>query len=230
MVKAPRNAPVRVSLRRQLKAFLRKELRQEYRQQYAINGILLYVVSTVFIVYRLLPVVDNETWVALFWVIITFASVNAAARSFIGQDENERRFLYTLMSPVTILMARMAYNVVLLLLLSFLSWMVLGALLGNPVIGTLQWSSALLLGALSFASSFTMVSAIASQARNAATLMAVLGFPVIIPQLLLLLSYSRKALAGLPWSELYRDGSGLIAVNVIVISVSLILFPILWRA
>lgn len=230
MTNKPRNAPRLVPLSRQLYAFFGKELQQEYRQQYALNGILLYVISTVFIIYRLLPTVDNETWVALYWIIIVFASANAAARSFIGQDPAEQRYLFTLISPVAVMLSRMAYNVLLLLLLSALTWMVLGGLLGNPVIGVGQWMGGMLLGALSLGASFTMISAIAAQARNAATLMAVLGFPVILPQLLLLLSYSRKALAGLPWSELYRDGGGLLALNAIVIAVSLLLFPILWRA
>jgi heme exporter protein B len=230
LAKVPRNAPPISGLPRQIVALLRKEARQDYRRQYAVNGILLYVATTVFIVYRLLPTVDNETWVALFWVVISFASANAAAKSFINQNPAERRYLYTVVSPAAVLIARMLYNVLLLTVLGLVTWLAFSLLLRNPVLGYGQWVSALLLGGLSYGSSFTMVSAIAAQARNAATMMAVLGFPVILPQLLLLLRYSQKALAALPWSELARDGIGLLAINVIVISVALLLFPMLWRA
>jgi heme exporter protein B len=77
---------------------------------------------------------------------------------------------------------------------------------------------------------FSLMSAIAAKAQQNAALMAILGFPVIIPQLLLLIRLSRTAFA-----EVFREGAVLqlagltLIFNVLVIALSLILYPYLWR-
>ncbi|MGD1957221.1 MAG: ABC transporter permease, partial [Fulvivirga sp.] len=58
---------------KQILTFIQKEIRLEWRNRYAINGILLYLVSTVFICYLSFNVRSNVlnpvTWNVLFWVI-----------------------------------------------------------------------------------------------------------------------------------------------------------------
>jgi heme exporter protein B len=74
------------------------------------------------------------------------------------------------------------------------------------------------------------MSAIAAKAQQNAALMAILGFPVIIPQLLLLIRLSKVAFA-----EVFREGAVLqlagltLAFNILVVALSLILYPYLWR-
>jgi heme exporter protein B len=59
--------------------------------------------------------------------------------------------------------------------------------------------------------------------------MAVLSFPVIIPLLVVLLKFSKNALDGLDRSVSLNEIWVLLAINGIVVSVSLLLFPYLWR-
>jgi heme exporter protein B len=74
-----------------------------------------------------------------------------------------------------------------------------------------------------------MISAIASKAGNSGALIAILGFPVIIPLLIVLIKLSKNAMDGLDQSVSYNEIGVLAAINVIVITASLILFPYLWR-
>jgi heme exporter protein B len=74
-----------------------------------------------------------------------------------------------------------------------------------------------------------MISAIAAKAGNNATLMAILSFPVILPLLILIIKLSKNAMDGLDRSVSYDEIAVLCAINAIVIAVSLILFPYLWR-
>jgi heme exporter protein B len=75
-----------------------------------------------------------------------------------------------------------------------------------------------------------LMSAIAAKAQQNAALIAILGFPVILPILLLLMRLSKAAFA-----EIFREGAilqltalvGLMDVLVIVLAV--ILFPFLWK-
>jgi heme exporter protein B len=74
-----------------------------------------------------------------------------------------------------------------------------------------------------------MISAIASKAGNNGTLMAILSFPVIIPLLMLVIKLSKNAMDGLDRSVSLKEIGVLFAINAIVIVISLLLFPYLWR-
>ena len=60
--------------------------------------------------------------------------------------------------------------------------------------------------------------------------MAILGFPLIVPQLLLLIRLSKAA-----FGEVFRDGALLqmslmiIFLDLLVVTLSVILFPFLWK-
>jgi len=59
--------------------------------------------------------------------------------------------------------------------------------------------------------------------------MAVLGFPLIIPILLLCVKVSDSAMLGMSITGSGDELLSLLAINLISISMTLILFPYLWR-
>jgi len=103
-------------------------------------------------------------------------------------------------------------------------------ILGNPVQDQGLFLLNLVLGAMGFSASMTMVSGIASKAGNNATLMAILSFPVIIPIFLMAIRISKNALDGLDWSVSVDKLIALAAINAIVAAAGYILFPYLWRS
>jgi len=74
------------------------------------------------------------------------------------------------------------------------------------------------------------MSAIAAKAQQNSALIAILGFPVILPQLLLLMRLSKSA-----FSEVFKNGAVLqlcgliIGLDFLVIIMAIILFPYLWK-
>src|SRR3546814_10055439 len=66
-----------------------------------------------------------------------------------------------------------------------------------PVADMPMYLLSVLLGCVSFATSLTMVSGIASKAGNNFSLMAILSFPVVIPVQILLIKLSKNAMDGL---------------------------------
>ncbi|MEK7253890.1 MAG: heme exporter protein CcmB [Bacteroidota bacterium] len=208
---------------------LRKEFTLEWRQKYAISGILLYVLSTVFIIYISFQQVSPQVWNVLFWVIMLFASVNAVVKSFVQESGHRQLYYYQLANPLAILLSKMIYNALLLLALSFLTFGAMGFVAGNPIQEAGQFSLALLLGSLGFSITFTFVSAIASKADNASTLMAILSFPLIIPVLLVLVNLSAHAIGLLQGTTLMRDVMLLGAIDLLLVALAMVLFPYLWR-
>lgn len=91
-----------------------------------------------------------------------------------------------------------------------------------------QFIGLVLLGGWSLSLVFTFLAAIAAKAQQNAAIMAVLGFPIIIPQLLLLMRLSNAAFAPLliiPISTVLL----LVALDGMVILLAVILFPYLWK-
>lgn len=218
-----------MNLFQQLRVLLHKEIVLEWRSKYALNGILLYVVSTIFVCYLSFKQTDPLTWNALFWIIMLFASINAISKSFVQESRGRQLYYYTIASPQAIIISKIVYNVLLMLILGTLAIIVYSIVFKNPLGDPAYYYLAVVLGSISFSTVFTMISAIASRAGNNGTLMAILSFPVIIPLLILLIKFSKNAMDGLERSVSLDEIGVLAAINVIVITVSLLLFPFLWR-
>ena len=134
------------------------------------------------------------------------------------------------MRPEALIVAKMLYNAVLLLGLALLAFAAFVVVLGNPVADTPLFLTALGLGATGFAAYLTLMSGIAAKAAHSATLLAVLAFPVLRPQVLLLLRISKNALDGLDRAVSSGPLTSVVAVNVIVATLAVVLFPYLWKS
>ena len=208
----------------------RKDVLLELRQQYALYGVILYVVSTVFVLYLAVNQTEAETWNALFWIMQLFVCINAVAKSFLQESKGRMLYYYAITSPAEFVLAKILYNLLLMAIMNAVTLLLFIAFMGDPTYNILQFIGISFLGALGLSLIFTMLAAIASKAMQQASLMAILGFPVIIPQLLLLLRLSRIAFA-----ETFKTGVSLqvvlllLALDVSVIILSVILFPFLWK-
>lgn len=214
---------------RQVKYLVKKEVLLEWRSKYALNGVLLYVVSTVFVCFLSFVSTKPVTWNALFWIIMLFASINAVSKGFLQESRGRHLYIYTIASPLALILSKTIYNVLLMTLLTLIAlgfyMMVFSYVpedLGLYLVATL-------LGSLSFSTIFTMVSAIAAKAGNGGMLMAILSFPVIIPVIILLIKLTKNAIDGLDRSVSLDEIGLLLVVNVLVTAVTLLLFPYLWR-
>lgn len=218
-----------MSLFGQVKFLIQKEIILEWRSKYAFNGILLYVVSTIFVCFLSFKQINPITWNALFWIIMLFASVNAIAKSFIQENKGRQLYYYSIASAKAVILSKIIYNIFLMLLLSIIALVFYTLVFRNPIGDLLFYLLAVLIGSISFATVFTMISGIASKASNSGALMAVLSFPVIIPLLMVLIKFSKNAMDGLDRSVSLNEICVLAAINLIVVTVSLLLFPYLWK-
>lgn len=213
----------------QVKFLVQKEIILEWRSKYAFNGILLYVVSTIFVCFLSFKQINPITWNALFWIIMLFASVNAIAKSFLQESKGRQLYYYSIVSAKAVILSKIIYNILLMLLLSLIAIGFYTIVFNNPVGDPLFYLLAVLIGSISFASVFTMISGISSKANNSGALMAILSFPVIIPLLMVLIKFSKNAMDGLDRSVSLNEIGVLAAINLIVITISLLLFPYLWK-
>ena len=81
---------------RRIFGLLSKDILLELRQQHTFYGILLYIASTIFVLFLSIDKPDATVWNGLFWVIQLFICVNAVAKSFL--QESRGRLLYSIRS------------------------------------------------------------------------------------------------------------------------------------
>lgn len=219
---------------KEIKTLIFQEVTIEWRLRYAINGILLYLISVIFISYlsfrSQMNALNPIIWNTLFWIIILFTAVNAVTKSFIQLNKGRLIYYYSISNPTAIILSKILYNSLLLTGIGFVGFLMYGLVLGNPVNDIILFILNVFLGSIGFASILTMNSGIASKAANSTSLMAILSFPVVLPLLLIVIKISKNALDGLDWSASYSQIIYLGAIDVIVITISTILFPYIWRS
>lgn len=210
---------------------IKKDFLLEIRQKYALNAILLYVVSTVFVVQLSFGNIINETtWIALFWIILLFAAFNAVSKSFVQEHTARRLYYFMIAGPVSVILSKIIYNSLLMVGLGFLSLALYVLFLGMPEFNPVLFYPAFIFGCIGLASALTMVSAIASSAGSNAALMAVLGFPVVIPLLLLVINAFKLSLQlDIAAIRIITSLASLVLIDSVVVILAVILFPYLWR-
>ena len=200
----------------------------EIRQQYSFYGILLYIGATIFVLFLAIDEPESRVWNGLFWVIQLFICINAVAKSFLQESRGKMLYFYTIASPAHFVLAKLLFNSLLMLVMSLLSLLLFGLFLGNPIAKTGAFIGLVLLGGWSLSLVFTFLAAIAARAQQNAAIMAVLGFPLVIPQLILLMQLSNAAFNPV----LTIDSINillLVALDIMIILLAVILFPFLWK-
>lgn len=213
---------------------IHKEMLLEWRQKYAINGILLYLASTIFVCYLSFNlktgVIQPITWNALFWIIVLFTAVNSISKSFIQENEGRLLYYYSIANPEQIIISKTIYYGILMTILTLVGFSLYSVVMGNPIQDLAIFLLTICLGSFGLASALTMISGIASKTPNSSSLVAVLSFPVLIPLLLLLVKCSKNAIDGIDRSLYFDEILILLAINAIIVTISYMLFPYLWRS
>jgi heme exporter protein B len=209
---------------------LKKDLLLELRQQHTFYGVLLYIASTIFVLYLSIDAPEANVWNGLFWVIQLFVCINTVAKSFLQESKGRMLYFFSVTSPVEFIISKLLYNIILMIIMSMISLLLFFIFLSNPVTDMLRFIGIVILGGAGISMVFTLMSAIAGKAQQNAALIAILGFPVILPQLLLLMRLSKSAFA-----EVFKSGAVLqltgliIGLDVLVVVMAIILFPFLWK-
>jgi heme exporter protein B len=214
----------------EIKYLVEKEIKLELKQKYVLNGILLYLVSTIFVTYLAFEnAITPETWNSLFWIILLFVAVNGISKSFVQESPARHLYYYTIASPQAVILSKILYNLFLMAILSVLAFIFFLLLMGNQVVNVPLFLLTLILGSLGLSSVLTMVAAIASRASHNFSLMAILSFPIVLPLLATLMKVSRTAMSSMDWSGLSGLLVILITIIVAVITLAYLLFPYLWK-
>ena len=212
-------------------SLIKKELLLEFRQKSTIGGVVVYVIGTIFVSALCFKgKLDKPTWNALFWIITLFTSVTISGKSFLKETGGQALFNFLHYSPTQFIVAKILYNMAFMLVLSFITFFFYAFFIKNEVENLSLFFIVLILASTGFAAILSLMSAIASKASGNFAIMSILSFPVLMPLILVVIRISKQAVDGIEWAGVGFSFIGiLIALNVLTITLSFLLFPYLWR-
>ena len=215
---------------KEVKELVFNDVRLNWRERYALYSLLLYVLCTSYIAYLSFEGIINErSWIALFWIIVLFAAMNASLQSFKRELSYQALFFYTIARPRAIIIAKIIYNSGLLILLNLLSYIIYSTFLGNPISNTISFVLCIVLGSSAIASLLTLIAAIASKTNNGGGIMTILSMPLLFPLLINLIKISEICINENEFYQIDNQILFLFLLNIVTVLLSYLLFPYLWR-
>lgn len=213
-------------------AVARKDVISEFRTRFALNAVVMFALVTLTVVSMSIGVVTlvPEIAAALFWIILFFAAMSGLAQVFIKEEESGTAMILRLSGDgLVIFFGKLIFNLLLLCLLTILLVPLYMILLHQPVYNWPLFLVTLVLGTVGLAGATTIIAAVVSQASIRGALFTVLSFPVLLPLLLAVIKMTEAAILGETFVSVSAPLQVLIAYDVVMITISVMLFDFVWR-
>ncbi|MCB0711200.1 MAG: heme exporter protein CcmB [Ignavibacteriae bacterium] len=218
---------------KQAVAVARKDFRSELRTRYALNatGMFVAVVVTVVVFAIGREELTPPMIAGLLWVCYFFAGVTGLSRSFVYEQERETILLLRItLSSTPVYFGKLLFNTTLALLTNGLIVLLFLIFMSDVSGGSvITICIVTLLLSLGLAAALTIVSAIIARASARGALSAVLAFPIILPLIVLGVDMLGRGADGKSLSVMTGELLMAGAYVVVVVSLSYVLFDLLWK-
>jgi heme exporter protein B len=206
------------------------EFKMDFNSHHVLWSILLFALACIYSLYLVNPDLQDPK------IFISFGVLSALFSGFHTMQKDQQRlskgqliYWYTLVSARTFILAKMTYNAFFVALLNTIQCLLLvfyfGADWYHPS-SIFELTMAILSGSSAMGIGLTMASSIAQRTQQPTTILAILGFALLLPTLFAFVSLLSGVLIGqthfLAWPLM-------LIMNVIPFLLSSILFPYLWR-
>ncbi|MBK8848207.1 MAG: heme exporter protein CcmB [Bacteroidetes bacterium] len=219
-----------MNILQQVRWLIWKEFTVELNQKFSFSGLIVYVLSNVYICYLVFSdSLSVPVWNALFWILNSFIALNAVARSFLVDSQGALLFQYTLHHPLAVIISKILYNLALMLTLSLSIFLLFNLLLGSKVQSPGLFVVCIVLGNLGFSCVFSLAAALTARAGSSTVLLTVLALPLLFPVLMITVMLSKNSMDGVAASVFLKNILTLGALDLITFVLALILFPFLWK-
>jgi len=201
----------------------------EWRNKTALASALIYLTAVIFICLHAFSFIPVDTWIALYWIVLIFTILNTIGRSFSTESGNAHLLHFHLIKPTVLIIAKLIYNGCISLFLALVAFALFTLFLGNELTSYANFLLTLLLGSTALGFVFTFTAAISARAHGNLVLMSLLSLPVVLPLLILLVTLSERCFATYTLVQNGLYFGAVLLLNIVVIMLSLVLFPYLWH-
>jgi heme exporter protein B len=212
----------------------KREVQAEWRSFSTGSSIFLYVFSSLLVIYNAIQKITPQSWMALLWILILFAALNAVQKAFNRESGFGQIYFYSIVDPLQLLLAKILHQCIMVLILALLTVLGFFVFSGVPIEPSLgKWGifiTTIILGSSVMATTFTFVSALTSKTENQnSSLMAVLSFPLIIPAILTIIKLTAVSIDLIRDQNVWKDFIILVCLLILTLGLAIILFPFVWK-
>ena len=210
-----------------------KEIVSEFRTRYALNALLMFVVTTLSMILFSIgaETPSQEILSGTLWIVIFFSAMSGLSRTFVAEEERGTSLTLRLLTNATsVYLGKLFYNLVLILVLSFIIALAYMLIIKEFVVVTYSifWLT-IFLGSCGLASASTILAAIIAKANTKGTLFPVLAFPILLPLLLTSINATKMATEGAFFLDALQEFQILISFTIVMVTSSLLLFDFIWK-
>lgn len=210
-----------------------KDFHSEMRTRYAVNSLLMFIIVAISVI---LFAIGNESinpmlTGGLFWVVVFFSAMSGLSRAFVSEEERGTTLtLQLIASPSTIFSGKLIFNLILVFVMNTIIGLLYSALFDEFIIKNfLLFLLTFILGNVGLAVSSTIIAAIIAKAGAKGTLYPVLSFPILLPLILTSVKLTEFAMDGTSIDESIFELAIVASYDVIMVSVSYMLFDFIWK-
>ncbi|MCY4170100.1 MAG: heme exporter protein CcmB [Bacteroidetes bacterium] len=214
-----------------------KDFRLEFRNKSVLGTLIIFVLSTLFIVLFAIGRRDlsPEIEAGLLWIIVLFTAALGLGRTFLSEQERSTgMFLRLHTQGIMVYFGKLLFSFLTILCANSISVIVYLILLSIEVSLTGLFVLTMILGTLGLAGATTLLAAIISQTARGGPLLPVLLFPLLIPLLLSAVEVTQISITVQPsveraWSAATGSLITMGSFSGVVIAASVLLFDYVWE-
>lgn len=214
-------------------ALFKKDFFSELRTRYAINSLAMFIIVAISVIMFAVgqEKISEGMTGGLFWVVIFFTAMSGLSRAFVSEEERGTSLTLQLVaSPSTVFSGKLVFNVILVFCMNTVIALLYAALFESFIIQNFPlFLLSFLFGNIGLAISSTIIAAIIAKAGAKGTLYPVLSFPILLPLILTSVQLTLFALDGTSIEEAIFELAIVVSYDVIMLTVSYMLFDFIWK-
>lgn len=202
-------------------------LRLSLRGYYSLINASFYLFALNFIVYLLLANADFKVKTVLFWLIL-FLIILYFIQQSLDSNKQELAFYYFLISPSIFLLAKIIQNTIISICFAVFNSLVFYLFFSYQLDSWGLFLGLLAIACMGFSALFSFLGALVKYSEHSSGILSILSLPLIIPQLSLILKIAVQLEVNtrqIQWTNLVS----LLSLNLLILSLSLVLFRYLWK-
>lgn len=192
-------------------------------------SIFTYLISILFAVSLLFK--NKHTVVSyssIYWIIFVFTTIISSYRNLLKENDDSNLFNYIVYSPIVFIAGKIIYSVLLNMVLGFLLLLLFILLNGNLIQNVFLFAIDVIGLSIGLGALLSLTGSISSRTDGNFALMSIMSFPLVLPLLIIAAKLSISAIEGLPFSMNIKYLVSLFSLDIIIVILSLVLFPQAW--
>ena len=214
-------------------ALFKKDFKSEIRTRYAVNSLLMFIIVAVSVIFFSAGQerINENLTAGLFWVVVFFTAMSGLSRAFVSEEERRTNLtLQLIASPSTVFTGKLIFNLVLVFAMNIVIFILYSVVIDSFTFRNIAlFIITFILGNIGLAVTSTIIAAIISKAGAKGTLYPVLSFPVLLPLILTSIQLTIFSMDGAGFGDALVELLILLCYDVVMLSVSYMLFDFIWK-